>query len=250
MSNKVSKKADVTFWIPSRKSNNYILLSRKVDDAFFCKMPFDYLSFYDAEKGIEKKAWNSKDTFSSLVQKTSGGGMIRRNAEESQAKKMNFCSGFPSFFKMRNVPEGVMSESLKNMKNGGYLLLSSRFSSLFFFGSDLRRVEFVFNIPGDLEITDAIVRKNGQLVILSNHGEKDQCIDRWDLITGTMARTRCGLKNYGQQLLIDREKLTRAYVENKTLYFEEFDENFESKFIQVAKGIGEFNLNSAFVYED
>lgn len=248
VANKFSKRAGVVFYSPSVKTGEYLVLSRQVDDTFFCKMPFDYLEFYDAVKGNEKKTWNSKDAFVSLVQMTNEGGIIRRNAEESEAKKINLCRAFPSLFKMAVVPKGVMSDSLTGMRNGGYLMLSSRFSSLYFFGLDLKKVEFVFNMPGEIQITDAIVRKNGELIILSTH-QKDQCIERWDLITGTMGKSRCGFKNYAQQLLIDRDKLTRAYIQNKTLYFEEFDKNFESKTIPVAKGIGEFNLSSALVYE-
>lgn len=252
VADKILKKSDVVFFAPSVKSNEYIVLKRQIKDAFFCKMPFDYLGFYDVVKGSEKKTWNSKDAFTSLVRMTNEGGIIRRNSEVSQAKKVNLCNAFPAFFKARIVPKGVMSESLTAMKNGGYLMLSSRFSSLYFFGLDLKKVEFVFNMPGNVQAIDAVVRKNGELIIFSSHGDEknDHCIDRWDLITGTMTRSRCGLKNYDQQLLIDRDKLTRAYIQNKTLYFEEFNEKLESKIIQVSKNIAEFNLNSAFVYEN
>lgn len=256
MNSKILKRSDVIFGIPSVRPNEYVVLSRRVDDAFFCKMPFDYLGLYDAAKGIEKKVWNSKDAFTSLVQMTNGAGIIRINLEDPQAKKTNLCSAFPAFFKTRIVPKGVMSKSLTSMKNGGYLMLSSRFSALYFFGPDLKKIEFVFNVPGEVEIVDALVRKNGELIILSSYGDdlieekKELCIDRWDLITGTMSKTRCGLKDYDQQVLIDREKVTRAYIQNKTLYFEEFNESFESKIIPVAKGIGDFNLNSAFVHEN
>lgn len=244
---KLSKIPGNIFYSPSVKEGEYVVLRRVNSDTFFCKVPFDYLSIYDVVKGSEKKTWSSKDDFVSLVQMTNEGGIIRRNAEESEAKKINQCNAFPSFFKMITVPSGVMSESLTGMRKGGYLMLSSKFSSLYFFSLDLKKVEFVFNMPGDVRVTDAVVRKNGELIVLSSY-EKEQCIERWDLITGTMGKSRCSFKSYDQQLLIDRDKITRAYIQNKTLYFEEFDENFESKTIPVVKGIGEFNLNSAFVY--
>jgi hypothetical protein len=253
---KIFKKPGTIFYRPSIHLNEYIVLKRHLDDAFFCKMPFDYLGFYDAVKGIEKNTWNSKKSFTSLVRMTHEGGVIRSNAKESKAKKIKLCSAFPSFIKARVVPSGVMSESLKSLKKGGYMMVSSRFSSLYFFGMDLKKVEFVFNLPNDVQVVDAIARKNGELIILSSHGDeltdekKELCIDRWDLITGSMIMTRCGLKHYDQQILVDRDKPTRAYIKNKILYFEEFDKSLESKTVPIIKNTGAFNLNSAFVYEN
>ncbi len=254
--NKIQKKSEVIFYTPSEKKNEYVVLKRKMSDTFFCKMEFDYLGLYDAEKGSEKKTWNSKDAFTSMVRITNVGGVIRRDDGESKAKNQNLCKGFPSFFRAKIVPGNVMSDSLTTMKNGGYFLMSSRFSSLYFFGRDLKKVEFVFHFPGEVKVIDAVIRKSGDLIVLTGPGndsiddKKDYCIDRWDLITGTLLKSKCELKKYSQQLLIDSAKLTRAFIENGTLYFEEYNENFESKVFQVAKGVQDFNLNAAFVYEN
>lgn len=252
--NKIQKKSGAIFYAPSDKKNEYIVLKRKMVDTFFCKMEFDYLGLYDAAKGSEKKTWNSKDAFTSMVRITNVGGVIRRDDVESKAKNQNLCKGFPSFFRAKVVPGNVMSDSVAAMKNGGYFLMSSRFSSLYFFGRDLKKVEFIFHFPGEVKVIDAIIRKNGELIVLTSpdnnsiDDKKDYCIDRWDLITGSLLKSKCGLKKYSQQLLIDSAKLTRAFVENETLYFEEYNESFESRVFQVAKGVKEFNLNTAFVY--
>ena len=253
---KILKSSNVVFFTPSISPTEYVVLKRKTDDAFFCKMPFDYLSLHGDLKINEKKTWNSKDDFSSLVQMTNEGGMIRRDEVRSRKQKLNLCSAFPSFFKVRIVPKGVMSKSLTAMKNGGYLMLSSRFSSLYFFNPKLNKIEFVFHIPGDGQILDAIIRKNGDLIVMSSYGddlidqEMNYCIDRWDLITGTLIKSRCGFKSYTQQLLLDRNKVTRAYLQNNALYFEEFNENFEFKTMQIIKDVKSFDLNTAFVSEN
>lgn len=228
------------FFVEGQKKNEYYAFYQKVEDTMFCKFPADYIKVIG---GTRK--WSGLDQLGQVIGLINQQRVLRLNVSESTSTQ-KLCYPFPGFTRARKITKALLPEKMA-AKNDLYMIFSKRMGSLFFINPRLDRFEFVMNTTREITIMDAILRKNGDLVMLTkNKTDAKFCMEQWDFESGIKMKEICDLEPTEGQILIDFDsKFLRAYKKNEEIVFEERSFSGTPKMVKAFKVGKEFNLSTA-----
>lgn len=236
---------------PSFEEDHRLIVESKEEEGFFCKAKMDQLSIVKNNTNEVKYSWKVVSNIGQLVSLTTNVGVLKYKVEQSEKEKRAVCGQVLGLIRVRKVPPLKMSPTIKSMKDGGYMLISSTVSALLFIDKKLDSLQFSLNFNEDLRVSDAILRSNNDLILLTNDEGQEKngtCMEKWDFIAGNIVKSRCDLKYYREQILIDKGDVIRVYKDGDSLFFETFNDKFESSIIHEVKNAKDFNLNSATAF--
>ncbi|QDK40049.1 hypothetical protein DOM21_00965 [Bacteriovorax stolpii] len=236
----LSRDVQNVFFVEGQKKNEFYIFYQKIEDTMFCKFPTDYIKVVG---GTRK--WSGLDQLGQVIGLINQQRVLRLNVSES-TNTHKLCYPFPGFTRARKIRKSLLPEKMA-AKNDLYMIFSKRMGSLFFINPNLNRFEFVMNTTREVTIMDAIIRKNGDLVMLTkNRTDAKFCMEQWDFESGVKMKEVCDLEATEGQVLIDFDsKLLRAYKKNEEIVFEERSFLGVPKMIKALKVGRGFNLSTA-----
>lgn len=251
--NQFHKKKYVPLFATTPDTKDKFVIDRITIDAYFCQLPVDYISRIDQVTNKRTQTWNAKDNFKEIFNSVSLYHVLVRD----RFNMNKTCTPFPGFTKIKSIvtKNPALPEHLKKIKSPLFVLLSTSTPTIYFMNSTLTKIVWAMNLSLETTINDIVFAKNGDAVILTIHtgltspAAGGNCLEFWDLPTGTMMRQTCSYRYYDEQIIFEYDNyIVWAFEKDNSLYFEFYDEiGTLIKSQKVPKPLN-FRLSNAHLY--